>query len=90
LQALQKNRAPAFGTGRCVAIDQLLNGLAESEVRTETMETLRQLASLQLLPEMWRQPACKDWFAGKTRFKPSRLWTSPCISTGPDVQKAVY
>jgi hypothetical protein len=45
LQALQKNRAPAFGTGRCVAIDQLLNGLAESDVRTETVERLHQLAA---------------------------------------------
>jgi hypothetical protein len=35
--AAKKTGAPAFGTGRCVAIDQLLNGLAESEVRTETL-----------------------------------------------------
>jgi hypothetical protein len=47
--AAKKNGSPAFRTGRCAATDRPLDGLAESEVRTETMETLRQLAA----------PACK-------------------------------
>jgi hypothetical protein len=46
------------------------------------------------MPCLAANPAAKSWpgtgFPQKTRFLTLRLWTSHCISTGPDVQNDVY
>jgi hypothetical protein len=72
----KKNGSPAFRTGRCTATERPLDGLAESEVRTETMETLRQLAvpaccaslrTCQLFPEIQHSLPARTGLSAKTR-----------------------